>query len=189
MAAVRALIEGLADITIRGEKNMNAIEWALDRGHHAVVEYLTDEAPQVQAQQRDAEADTDVSEPEPKDQKAPRQKKDRPKPKDKEEPEQNEDGKHKCLATQVRTSNDKTSQHKPAVVVAVLEWDTKRVRRFFESLGPEEVWADYAEAAEVEGCDGTMLVTFEDPYVAREFGFADSDAKVVARGVAHLLCD
>merc|ERR1712070_812783 len=70
---------------------------------------------------------------------------------------------------------------------AVCKWDTKRVRKFIESLGPVEIWEQYAEAAEMEGCDGAMLVGFENYDLAYDFGFAEQDARVVNVGVAKLL--
>ena len=48
MDTVRALVEAGCDITIRGEKNKTAAEWAKRRGHSAIAEYLTNEAPRVQ---------------------------------------------------------------------------------------------------------------------------------------------
>ena len=41
MDTVRALVEAGCDITIRGDKNKTAAEWAKQRGHHAIAEYLT----------------------------------------------------------------------------------------------------------------------------------------------------
>ncbi len=37
---VRALVEAGCDIAIRGYKNKTAAEWAKERGHHAIAEYL-----------------------------------------------------------------------------------------------------------------------------------------------------
>ena len=48
MDTVRALVEAGCDITIRGEKNKTAAEWAKQKGHPAIAEYLTIEAPRVQ---------------------------------------------------------------------------------------------------------------------------------------------
>ena len=48
MDTVRALVEAGCDITIRGQENKTAAERARQRGHHAVAEYLTNEAPRVQ---------------------------------------------------------------------------------------------------------------------------------------------
>ena len=44
MDTVRALVEAGCDITIRGEKNKTAAEWAKEKGRHAIAEYLTNEA-------------------------------------------------------------------------------------------------------------------------------------------------
>ena len=44
MDIVRALVEAGCDITIRGDKNKTAAELAKQRGHHALAEYLTNEA-------------------------------------------------------------------------------------------------------------------------------------------------
>ena len=43
MDTVRALVEAGCDITIRGDKNKTAAEWARQRGYHAIAEYLTNE--------------------------------------------------------------------------------------------------------------------------------------------------
>ena len=48
MDTVRALVEAGCDITIRGDKNKTAAEWAKEYGKHAIAEYLTNEAPRVQ---------------------------------------------------------------------------------------------------------------------------------------------
>ena len=48
MDTVRALVEAGCDITIRGDGNMTAAEWAKGAGRHAIAEYLTNEAPRVQ---------------------------------------------------------------------------------------------------------------------------------------------
>ena len=48
MDNVRALVEAGCDITIRGCENKTAAEWARQKGHHALAEYLTNEAPRVQ---------------------------------------------------------------------------------------------------------------------------------------------
>ena len=45
---VRALVEAGCDITIRGDKNKTAAEWAKEQGYPAIAEYLTNEAPRVQ---------------------------------------------------------------------------------------------------------------------------------------------
>ena len=47
MDTVRALVEAGCDITIRNQDNWTAAEWAKRRGHHAIAEYLTNEAPFV----------------------------------------------------------------------------------------------------------------------------------------------
>ena len=48
MDTVRALVEAGCDITIRGDGNMTAAEWAKQEGHDVLAEYLTNEAPRVQ---------------------------------------------------------------------------------------------------------------------------------------------
>ena len=48
MDTVRALVEAGCDITIRGEGNKTAADWAKQQGHHDLAEYLTNEAPRVQ---------------------------------------------------------------------------------------------------------------------------------------------
>ena len=48
MDTVRALVEAGCDITIRGYGNKTAAEQAKQIGHHAIAEYLTNEAPRVQ---------------------------------------------------------------------------------------------------------------------------------------------
>jgi len=48
MDTVRALVEAGCDITIRGEENKTAAEWAKKKGNDAIAEYLTNEAPRVQ---------------------------------------------------------------------------------------------------------------------------------------------
>ena len=48
MDIVRALVEAGCDITIRGSGNNTAAEVAKQQGHHALAEYLTNEAPRVQ---------------------------------------------------------------------------------------------------------------------------------------------
>ena len=48
MDTVRALVEAGCDITIRGDKNKTAAEWARLKGYPAIAEYLTNEAPRVQ---------------------------------------------------------------------------------------------------------------------------------------------
>ena len=50
MDIVRALVEAGCDITIRGDKNKTAAEWAKEQGYPAIAEYLTNEAPSVQVQ-------------------------------------------------------------------------------------------------------------------------------------------
>ena len=47
MAVVRVLVEAGADITIRGDENKNAAEWAKGKGHSAVAKYLANEAPRI----------------------------------------------------------------------------------------------------------------------------------------------
>ena len=48
MDTVRALVEAGCDITIRGDENKTAAEWATLSGNPAIAEYLTNEAPRVQ---------------------------------------------------------------------------------------------------------------------------------------------
>ena len=48
MDIVRALVEAGCDMTIRGEENKTAAEWAKQMGHHAIAEYLTNNTPRVQ---------------------------------------------------------------------------------------------------------------------------------------------
>ncbi len=45
---VRALVEAGCDITIRGENNMTAAEWADQHGYNDIAEYLATEGPRVQ---------------------------------------------------------------------------------------------------------------------------------------------
>ena len=42
MDTVRALVEAGCDITIRGNGNKTAAEWAKQMGHHAIAEYLNE---------------------------------------------------------------------------------------------------------------------------------------------------
>ena len=48
MGNVCALVEALCDIRICNDERKNAEEVARERGHHAIAEYLANEAPRVQ---------------------------------------------------------------------------------------------------------------------------------------------
>ena len=48
MGNVCALVEALCDIKICNDERKNAAEVARERGHHAIAEYLANEAPRVQ---------------------------------------------------------------------------------------------------------------------------------------------
>ena len=50
MTIVQILVQALCDITIRGEKERTAAEWAKLKGHHDIAEYLNKRAPDVQVQ-------------------------------------------------------------------------------------------------------------------------------------------
>ena len=50
MTTVRLLVESGADTTIRGDENKTAAEWAEQRGHHPVTEYLVNDAPRIRFQ-------------------------------------------------------------------------------------------------------------------------------------------